>query len=439
MATSLAAATLYASIACYFISSNLRNAYAQQLSGKTGIPGSTSGPPAPGTVVNATNASSYAQFLPPAAGIGVEHGLTLRVVPSKRLDWSGDFTAATEKYSGQVGLDKDDYITNYIAGMPFPTVSISDPKAAIKIAYNWHMGPFMPDDFSLEPWGSFAYSSTQAGNSFLPDDAYSYICDHFTFLRFAHRTEVDPRPTLGANEDGAEWKTRCQGWSGGAIVGPSPDTKSIVVRFLDPRKQDVSYTNRGSGRLEVVSAPNEQCRGCHQPFWAYALPKTERYSYRLLGTALMMACLTADHEPTGIAQGDKSLTFTEQPFQLRNAYILEMTPKADEQLRTIVYIDTEAYVWIGAEFFLRNEKTEAAFPFWRSHPSPSGGNLFDLAGEFYVPFDQLASAHLPLVSANASPRLFFRSLAPAQGSFAQKINTGTLSEEPFDQFTFWRE
>jgi hypothetical protein len=432
-------ATLCASIVGHLAASNASDAYAQQPSGKAGNPSSTSGPPAPGTVVNATNASAYAQFLPPAADLGIGYGMSIRVVPSTRLDWSEGFTAATEKYSGQVGLDSDDYITNYIAGMPFPTVSTTDPKAAVKIAYNWHMGPFMPDDFSLEPWGSFAYASTDVANSFLPDDAYSYICDHFTFLRFAHRTEVDPRPTLGADEDGAEWKTRCQGWSGGAVVGPSPDTKSVVVRFLDPRKQDVSYTNRGSGRLEVVSAPNEQCRSCHQPFWAYALPKTEKYSYRLLGTTLMLACLTTDREPAGIVQRDKALSFSEQPFQLRNAYILEMTPKGDEKLRTIVYIDTEAYVWIGAEFFLANEKTEAAFPFWRSHPSPSGGNLFDLAGEFYVPFDQLGSAHLPLIHASASPRLFFRSLAPAHGGFTQKVNTGTLSEEPFGQFTFWRE
>ena len=77
----------------------------------------------------------------------------MRIVPTKRIDWSGGFTAETEKYSGQVGLDSDDYIVNYVAGMPFPTVGDTDPKAAIKIAYNWHMGPFMPDDFSLEPSG----------------------------------------------------------------------------------------------------------------------------------------------------------------------------------------------------------------------------------------------------------------------------------------------
>ena len=153
----------------------------------------------------------------------------------------------------------------------------------------------------------------------------------------------------------------------------------------------------------------------------------------------MLACLTADQEPAGIVQRDKALGFSEQPFQLRTAYILEMTPKNDQKLRTIVYIDTEAYVWIGAEFFEGNEKTAASFPIWRSHPSPSGGYLFDLAGEFYVPFDQLTSPHIPLVQTNAGPRLFFRSLAPAHGGFSQKINIGSVSEDLFGQYTFFRE
>lgn len=368
------AVALWATIAANSISSTSA-AFAQE---------STSKPPPPGTVISAANASTFARFLPPAADLGIKYGMTMRVIPTKRIDWSEGFTAATEKYSAQVGLDADDYITNYIAGMPFPTVSTTDPKAAVKIAYNWHMGPFMPDDFSLEPWGSFAYTSGDAANSLVPDEQNSFVCDHFSFLRYAHRTEVDPRPTFGANEDGAEWKSRCQGWTG-PTVSPNPDAKSVVVRYLDPRKKDVSFSNLGSGRLEVTAEPNERCRSCHQPFWAYALPKTEKYSYRLLGTATMLACLTAEREPAGIVARDKAFNFTEQPFQLRNAYILEMVPKNDPKLRDIVYIDSEAYVWIGAEFYSGNEKAEAAFPLWRSHPSPAGGYLFDLAGEFYVP------------------------------------------------------
>jgi hypothetical protein len=435
--TTLTALAIFCAwIECFLVVLNVRIAWAQQVSAVSSGSGSVSAPPPPGTVITATNASTYAQFLPPAAEVFIDHGMTLRVVQSKRLDWSGGFTSETEKYSGQVGLDKDDYITNYIAGMPFPLVTATDPKAAIKIAYNWHMGPFMPDDFSLEPWGSFAYSGTEPG-SFVSEDWNAYKCSRLVFLRFAHRTEVDPRPTLGTNEDGIEWELRCLEWQGGPDMSPGIGrVTGAVVRYLDPKKADGAIwaggrTTKYSPREGFPEVSDERCRGCHQPYWAYALPKTEEYSYRLLGTALMLACLTADHEPAGIVRREKDMTFSEEPFQLRNAYILEMTPKRNAKLRTVVYIDTEVFVWLGAEFFAGNEKTEAAFPFWRSSPSPSRGYVFDLAGEFYVPFDQLTSSHLPVFKSSAAPRLFFRSLAPAHGGFSKKINSG-LSLDFFD-------
>ena len=394
-----------------------------------------SGSPAPsaGTVINSANASTYQHFLPPGADLAIKYGLVIQIVPSTRLDWSTGFTTSTEKYSGQVGLDADDYIANYIAGMPFPTVGVKDPKAAVKIAYNWHMGPFMPDDFSQKPWGSFAYSSTDSQRGFVPEEWNDYTSPGFVFLRYAHRTEVDPRPTLGLNEEGVEWKARYLEMPSGPNLNPSYFGIGYVVRFLDPRKPDAEVWWRGhwrpyGGRVQVTT---ERCRACHQPYWAYALPKTEDYSYRLLGTTLILACLTAEHEPAGVVQRDQSFTFGELPFQIRNAYILEMTPKqpGHENVRTIVYIDTEAYVWLGAEFFSGNEETEAAFPLWRTYPSPSGGYLFDLAGSFYLPFDQLTVHHL--MGASTS-RLFFRSLAPAHEQFSQKINSGTVSLDLFD-------
>jgi hypothetical protein len=116
-----------------------------------------------------------------------------------------------------------------------------------------------------------------------------------------------------------------------------------------------------------------------------------------------------------------------------------MTPRSDTKLRTIVYLDSEAYVWIGAEFFAGDEETAAAFPFWRTHRSRSGGYLFDLAGEFYVPLAQLTPGHSPLTGVAGTPRLFFRSLAPAHGGFSQQINTGTLAEDLFDRFSYFRQ
>lgn len=93
-------------------------------------------PPHPGVSIDADNVSSYSNYLPAAVAEAVRRGFKIQVIPSQRLDWSGSFKDATEKYSGQVALDKDDILVEYVAGMPFPIVSTSDPKAAIKIAYN---------------------------------------------------------------------------------------------------------------------------------------------------------------------------------------------------------------------------------------------------------------------------------------------------------------
>jgi hypothetical protein len=400
---------------------------------------SVSARPAAGTTIDAANLEAYEQVLPAAAQLAVTRGLTIKIVPTERFDWPGSFTAATEKYSAQVGLDKTDAITNYIAGMPFPIFSPGDPKAAIKIAYNWHMGPFMPDDFELAPWGSFAYSSTGAPNSFVAEEPNNYVCANFHFLRFAHRTEVDPRPSLGANPDGVEWKARCDEWTSDADghVG----ARGIWVRYLDPKKVDYFYYFNGiSGGMESYDALNETCRGCHQPYWAYALPKTEQFSYRLLGTVPMLACLTAEHEPAGLVQNDKTVSLDAEPFQLRNAYVLEMTSLIPdyENLRMLVYVDTEAYVWLSAEFFDGSERTAAAFPLWRTHTAASGGYHFELAGELYFPTAQLQPHHVklggsfPFVKIDDAPKLYLRSLAPAHGGFSQRINTGDVPAEIFD-------
>ena len=159
----------------------------------------------PGTIIGADNIEQYARYVPSAAKFAVEHGFRMRIIPERRVEWSQGFQHATEKYAAQVALDNDDNVKNYVAGMPFPLIDSTDPKAAVKIAYNWHMGPFMPDDFSIAPWSSNGYAADPANTlKIVPNgDAY-YGCEQFEFLRFAHRTDVDPRPTIG---DKMRWES----------------------------------------------------------------------------------------------------------------------------------------------------------------------------------------------------------------------------------------
>ena len=379
----------------------------------------------PGTTIGADNVDQYARYVPAAAKFAVAHGFRMRIVPERRVEWSQGFQHATEKYAPQVALDANGYLKNYVAGMPFPLIDVSDPSAAAKIAYNWHMGPFMPDDFSIAPWSSNGYATDPANPlKIVPNSDADYACEQFEFLRFAHRTDVDPRPTIGDNAMGVEWKARCDRWISDISRTPG-EGAGIWVRYLDPKHPDEFFsfdeaTRRVRHMAVNLAYPSEGCRGCHQPFWAYALPKTENYLYRLLGSTAVLACLAADDEPAGFKTGSEGLTLGEEPFELRHAYILEMRPRFDDgssSTRTVIYIDSEVYVWLAAEFYDSKGLTATAMPLWRMRPSPEGGSLFDLAGSFYHP---------------ESRGSFFRSLVPAHNEFSQVINSGNVTEGAFN-------
>ena len=240
----------------------------------TPTPGAQEQTLAPGTVIDSSNAAKFARVLPAAARTAIDHGFKIRVTPTERLEWSAGFEKATEKYSPQVTLDAHDYLTNYVAGMPFPLVDPKDPKAAVKIAYNWHMGPVMPDDFSLAPWSSNGYQAdAKTPDRFVTSDKNDNDCDQFEFLRFAHRTEVDPRPTIGANAIGVEWKAKCTNWSLITIGDNVGEGAGIWIRYLDPKHADEFYgfdeTTRRIRHIAVTfEYPTETCRTCHQPYWA---------------------------------------------------------------------------------------------------------------------------------------------------------------------------
>jgi hypothetical protein len=84
----------------------------------------------PGTIIGADNIEQYARYVPSAAKFAVEHGFRMRIIPERRVEWSQGFQHATEKYAAQVALDNDDNVKNYVAGMPFPLIDSTDPKAA---------------------------------------------------------------------------------------------------------------------------------------------------------------------------------------------------------------------------------------------------------------------------------------------------------------------
>ena len=71
----------------------------------------------PGDFIMQDNATNVQDLLSPGAYYKVLHGMTMKIVPSQRVDWPAPYKDATQKYSGQVRLTDDHRsLFGYVAG-----------------------------------------------------------------------------------------------------------------------------------------------------------------------------------------------------------------------------------------------------------------------------------------------------------------------------------
>src|ERR1700693_448852 len=91
----------------------------------------------PGDLVTPENSYKVKSLVSPGVYYKIERGMTMKIVPSDRVDWPPPYKDATEKYSEQVRLSPDGRtVENYVAGQPFPFLDPNDPEVAAKIVWN---------------------------------------------------------------------------------------------------------------------------------------------------------------------------------------------------------------------------------------------------------------------------------------------------------------
>jgi hypothetical protein len=87
-----------------------------------------------GDFITPENGSKVKDLVSPGVYYKVQHGMTMKIVPTVRIDWPPPYKDATEKYSSQVRLSKDHRtVVGYVAGQPFPLIDANDPDAATKV------------------------------------------------------------------------------------------------------------------------------------------------------------------------------------------------------------------------------------------------------------------------------------------------------------------
>jgi hypothetical protein len=104
----------------------------------------------PDDFITPDNASKVKDFVSPGVFYKVQHGMTMKIVPTLRIDWPPPYKDATEKYSSQVTLSKDHRtVVGYVAGQPFPLIDANDPDVATKVVWNNVFRPIQSDDYDL--------------------------------------------------------------------------------------------------------------------------------------------------------------------------------------------------------------------------------------------------------------------------------------------------
>jgi Protein of unknown function (DUF1329) len=342
----------------------------------------------PGSIVDKGNVQSVEKWLPMSLVFAIKHGMRVRVVDRRSYSWPSAYGLATERYSSQVRLNSSDEIENYTAGLPFSTIEFSDPKAAVKIAYNWRLGPFLPSAVSLESTQkTHAYLIDPTNGALVPDDEQRDFrnendCDKIAILR----NRADNHELTNVRERAkpeVEWQERAD------ECGPDRGA-SITVQYADPRRADDTWVYipviRKWRELAITGGyPHQSCTySCTQVLWEYLPPKTEAYTFRLIAKQPLLACFDTKH---GVIPSTQEPTrFSDQSCQLREAYVLEMTPKrtgSEQILKAKVYIDAETYLYLGGEFF-RDQVPDVSLPFWRI--DDRGTNVSaNLTDDIYIP------------------------------------------------------
>jgi Protein of unknown function (DUF1329) len=318
----------------------------------------------PGDFINQANASKVKELVSPGVYARILHGMSMKIVPTERIDWPPPYKEATEKYSAQVRLSPDRRsLVGYVAGQPFPLIDPNDPNAGTKIMWNVSFRPISTDDYDLR---FFDCESVYWGLN-KPRRIIDYIqVGHYAGYNEVGRTEVEPLPI------DPDFKVTNRYFLSllYPVLAPqdSRGTGIIRYRYADPDRGDDSWTWTPGARrvrrlnesiLDTATGPQAYDPDDYEGFSG----KNENYDWKFLGEKSMLACVNTDKVPDRICPTDGGASHCPDPWEMRHLYIIEGHPRPGRfrgslYSKHILYVDSEAdfvmyhdmYDWQGQLF-----------------------------------------------------------------------------------------
>ena len=306
----------------------------------------------PGDFITPENAEKVRDVVGPGVFYKVQHGMTMKIVPTERVDWPPPYKDATEKYSAQVRLTPDHRsLVGYVAGQPFPLIDVNDPDIATKIIWNNVFRPITTDDYDLRFYDCDSSYERQGAQQ---QQIEYFQIGHYMGYDLVGRTEVEPTPI------DPDFKATGRYWLFGLypILAPNEirGTGIIRWRYADPRKGDDTWSlSAGSRRVRrvdesILSSSTTSGTSAHAwdpDHYSGFNPKTEQYTYKFLGEKNMLATIHALHSPEVRCPTDGGTSACPEAWEIRHLYIVEAKPDRTQtnalDARTVIYLDGEMW------------------------------------------------------------------------------------------------
>jgi hypothetical protein len=308
----------------------------------------------PGDIITKENLDKAKDLISPGVQWCVRHGMVMKIVPYKKIEWDKMFKEATEKYSAQVKLAPDGRsLVDYVAGMPFPTIDPNDPQAALKIMWNYDHKPFVTDDLDLR---NFDADTGPVTDSAPMQVERHFLLDHLRFLLYTGRLRVDPKPVI-PNTDEVRSKTSMH-----PILEPF-DLKGVgetSIRYLSPERQDDTWLYMPSlRRVRRLSSAQRSDALFGQDtdvdsYYGYA-GQVPWFDWKFLGEKEILSSFHSEEYPVKYCPGSGDFVFCDD-WEKRRAYVVEGVPKLPQYAygKRLIFVDKESYFIAYSDIFDRS-------------------------------------------------------------------------------------
>lgn len=299
----------------------------------------------PGDVVTAANVDQVKDMISPGLEWCVRHGMPLRIVETRKIEWPKAYKEATEKYAGQVKLSADGLkVENYVAGQPFTTIDPNDPQVALKIMWNYEYKFLTTDDVDLREFDADT-GPLGSGSSGMGIERH-FILDHFRRLYYTGRLYVDPKPER-PNPEGIRYRESLH-----PILEPF-DLKGVgatSIRYISSDKQDDSWLYLPSlRRVRRLSTAQRSDALFGQDtdvdsYYGYS-GHIAWMDWKFLGEKTILASMHGEHFPVKWGDGSSDFSFDDN-WEKRQVYVLEGVSKLPQYAysKRVIFIDKEAWV-----------------------------------------------------------------------------------------------